>query len=240
MEQYRGETAAVAAARMSELDSDAELVAPIDQRPTRLHIHGLGPRGCRRITKYLLLIDGLGVQKVGRIERQLDMGAYRVAYGAVEEPRSFLEYRQTNAAIQIGRQVHGAPVVSEAYSDRSLLIQSNEIEGMIGNPRQFMRIDDNTGDHRNPGTDCAHAAGRCRVDQIGVVYAGGIDIGIVGLQPQAAPESGQEVKKGLIGDFKTLDPAAILFIDRASDLRSLRCTIVGERAAEIVVREAVR
>src|ERR1700692_3699039 len=109
------------------------------------------------------------------------MGANRVAYRAVEEPRSFLEYRQTDAAIQIGRQVHGAPVVSEAYSDRSLLIQSNEIEGMIGTPRQFMRIDDDAGDDRNPGTDCAHAAGRCRVDQIGVVYPSGLGIRIVRL-----------------------------------------------------------
>src|ERR1700675_4545854 len=155
---------------MSELDADAELVASIDQRPTRIHIHGLGSRGRRRITKYLLLVHGLGVEYVGRIERQLDMGAYRVAYRAVEEPRGLLEYRQTDAAIQIGRKVHGAPVVSEAYSDRSLLIETDEIEGMIGNSLQFMRIDDNAGNDRDPGADCAHAAGRCRVDQIGVVY----------------------------------------------------------------------
>src|SRR5882724_263788 len=58
---------------MSELDADAELVAPIDQRPTRIPIHGLGSRGRRRITKYLLLVRGLGVQQVGPIERQLDM-----------------------------------------------------------------------------------------------------------------------------------------------------------------------
>src|ERR1700722_5752429 len=99
---------------MSVLDANAQLVAPIDQRPTRIHIHGLGSRRCRRITEYLLLIHRLGVQQVGRIERQLDVGAYRVAYRAVEEPRSLLEYRQTDAAIQIGSQVHGAPVVSEA------------------------------------------------------------------------------------------------------------------------------
>src|SRR5580700_5110956 len=129
------------------------------------------------------------------------MGAYRVAYRAVEEPRGLLEYRQTDAAIQIGRQVHGAPVVCEAYTDRSLLIEAYEIEGIVGNPLQFMGIDDHAGDHRHPGTDCAHAAGRCRVDEIGVVYPGGIDVSIVDLQPQAAPESGQEIKEGLVGDF---------------------------------------
>src|SRR6202790_1795964 len=168
---------------MSELDADAELVASIDQRPTRIHIHRLGSWGCRRITKYLLFVDGLGVQQVGRIERQLDRGAHRVAYRAVEEPRSLLEYRQADAAIQIGGKVHGAPVVSEAYSDRSLLIEANEIEGMIGNSLQFMGIDDDAGNDRDPGTDCTHAAGRCRIDQVGVVYPGGIDVSIVGLQP---------------------------------------------------------
>src|ERR1700691_5545736 len=168
------------------------------------------------------------------------MGAYRVAYRAVEEHRGLLEYRQPDAAIQIGRQVHGAPVVSEAYSDRSLLIETNEIEGMVGNPLQSMGIDDNAGDHRNTCTDCTHASGRCRVDEIGVVYPGGVDISIVGLQPQAAPESGQEVKEGLIGDFKTLDSTPIRFVDRTPDLRDLRCTIIGERAAEIVIGETVR
>src|ERR1700722_1357614 len=163
------------------------------------------------------------------------MRAYRVAYRAVKEPRSLLEYRQTDAAIQIRSQVHGAPVVSEAYSDRSLLIETNEIEGMIGNSLQFMGIDDDAGNDRDPGTDCTHAAGRCRIDQVGVVYPGGIDVSIVGLQPQAAPETGQKVEEGLIGDFKTLDPAAILFVDRTADLRSLRCAIIGERAAEIII-----
>src|SRR5882757_6882781 len=110
---------------ISELDADTELVAPIDQRPTRVHIHGLGSWGCRRITKYLLLVHGLGVQQVGRIERQLDMGAYRVAYRAIEEPRSLLKYRQSDAAIQIGREVHGAPVVGEANSNRSFLVEAD-------------------------------------------------------------------------------------------------------------------
>ena len=53
---------------ISELDADAELVAPIDQRPTRIHIHGLGSRGCRRITEYFLLVHGLGVEQVRRVE----------------------------------------------------------------------------------------------------------------------------------------------------------------------------
>src|SRR3984957_13890506 len=156
-----GQTAAAAAARISELDADAQLVASIEQRPTRIHIHRLGAGGCRRVTKYLLLVDGLGVQQVGRIERQLDMGAYGVPYRAVEEPRRFLEYRQTDAAIQIGGKVRGAPVVSEAHSDRSLLIETDEIEGMIGNSFQFMRIDDDAGNDRYTGADRAPASGRC-------------------------------------------------------------------------------
>src|SRR5580704_3928215 len=104
------------------------------------------------------------------------MGAYRVAYRAVEEPRSLLEYRQADAAIQIGRKVHRAPVVSEAYSDRPPLIEADEIVSIVGYPLQLMRIDDHAGNDRDTGADGAHAAGRCRVDQIGIVDPGGIDI----------------------------------------------------------------
>src|ERR1700736_4747756 len=120
--------------RLSELDADTELVAPINPRPARIPENRCGSWGCFGITKYLLLVRGPGIQQVGRIERQLDMGADRVANRTVEEPRILLEHRQTDAAIEIGRFVAGAPVVSEAESDRSLLIQSNEIEGVGGNP----------------------------------------------------------------------------------------------------------
>src|ERR1700746_2123471 len=107
------------------------------------------------------------------------MGAYRVAYRAVEEPRSLLENRQTDAAIEIGGQVTGAPVVSQTNSDRPLLIETDEIKSIAGNPLQLMGIDDNAGNDRDTGADCAHAATRCRVDQIGVVDPRGVDIGIV-------------------------------------------------------------
>src|ERR1700723_771935 len=100
--------------RISELDADTELVAPINPRPTRIHVNRFGPRSCCGITKYLLLVLCPGIQQIGHIERQLDMGVDRVSDRPVEEPRSLLEHRQTDAAIQILRQVHGAPVVSEA------------------------------------------------------------------------------------------------------------------------------
>src|ERR1700680_337757 len=119
--------------RISELDADTELVAPINPRPARIFENRFGSWGCCGITKYLLLVLEPGIQQVGRIERQLDMGADRVADRTVEETRSFLEHRQTYAAIQIGREVIGAPVISQAESDRSLLIESNEIEGIGGN-----------------------------------------------------------------------------------------------------------
>src|ERR1700727_3055511 len=128
------------------------------------------------------------------------MSAYRVAYRAVEKPRILLEDRQTDAAIQIGREVHGAPVVSKAYSDRTFLIEADEIVSIVGNALQSVRIDDNAGNDRDAGADRPHTPGRCRFDKIGVVYSGGIDMSIVGLQPQAAPESRQEVKEGLIGN----------------------------------------
>src|SRR6266404_9174179 len=120
--------------RISELEADTELVAPINPRPARIPENRLGSWGCCGIAKYLLLVHGPGIQQVGRVERQLDMGADRVANRTVEEPRILLEHRQTDAAIQVGRFVTGAPVVSKADSDRSLLIESDEIEGMGGNP----------------------------------------------------------------------------------------------------------
>src|SRR5882757_1621755 len=113
------------------------------------------------------------------------MGADRVADRPVEKPRSFLEHRHTDAAIQVLREVHGAPVVSEADSDWSLLIQSNEIEGIGGNPLQLVRVDDGATNGLIPGTERAHTTGgQCAgVDQIGVLYAVLTDISIVGLHP---------------------------------------------------------
>src|SRR5258708_21859475 len=121
-----------ASIRISELDADTHLVAPINPRPARIPENRFGSWGCCGIAKYLLLVHGPGIQQVGRIERQLDMGADRVANRTVEEPRILLEHRQTDAAIQIGRFVTGAPIVSEPEPDRSLLIEYNELERMAG------------------------------------------------------------------------------------------------------------
>src|ERR1700692_2028455 len=106
------------------------------------------------------------------------MGVDRVADRTVEETRSFLEHRQTDAAIQIVREVIGTPVVSEAESDRSLLIESNEIEGIGGNAGQFVRVDHHTPDGQVSRTERAHAAGvqSAGVNQIGVVYPDLMDI----------------------------------------------------------------
>src|SRR6202051_5064241 len=227
--------------RTSELDADTHLVAAINPGPTRIHENRFGPRGCRGITKYLLLVLCPGVQQIGRIERQLDMGVDRVADRTVEEPRRLLEHRQTDAAIQILREVHGAPVVSEAESDWPLLIQSNEIEGIGGNPFQLVRVDGGTPDGLHPGTERAHTtSGQCAgVDQIGVVYADLIDISVVGLHPQAAQEPGQKVEEGLIGELNTLDLAAILYIDRTQDLHGFRRAVIREGAVEIALTESV-
>src|SRR3984893_540285 len=125
----------------SELDAETGLVTPIRPRPTRILENRSGSRSCFGITKYLLLVHGPGIQQVGHIDRQLDMGAYRVADRTVEEPRSLLEHRQTDAAIQIGREVTGAPVVSEAESDRSLLKGPAKIGGRGGNPVKLWGCD---------------------------------------------------------------------------------------------------
>jgi hypothetical protein len=169
------------------------------------------------------------------------MGVDRVADRPVEETRSLLEHRQTDAAIQILREVHGAPVISEAESDRSLLIQSNEIEGIGGNSFQPVRVDRGTPDGFDPRTERAHTTGaQCAgVDQIGVVYVDLIDISVVGLHPQAAQEPGEKVEEGLIGELSTLDLAAILFIDRTQDLHGFRHAVIREGAVEIGLTESV-
>src|SRR5579863_10042519 len=144
------------------------------------------------------------------------MGADRVANRTVHETGSLLEHRQADAAVYVGGEVHGAPVVSEAESDRSLLIQPNDIEGIGGNPLQFMGVDHDAPDGLVPRTIRAQATRgqSADVDQIGVVYVDLIDIGVVHLHSQTAPEPGQEVKESLIGKLSTLDLTAVLYIDR--------------------------
>src|SRR5882757_5398643 len=83
-EQVHDGAPSLSAHRISELEADAELVTPINPRPPRILENRSGSRGCRRVAKYLLLVHGLGIQQVGRIERQLQMGAYRVTYRTVE------------------------------------------------------------------------------------------------------------------------------------------------------------
>src|SRR5271165_2729720 len=169
------------------------------------------------------------------------MGADRVANRTVEEPRSLLEHRQADAAVQIGGEVHGAPVVGEAESDRSLLIQSNEIEGIGGDPLQFVGVDHDTPNGLVPRTVRAQATGSqsADVNQIGVVYADLIDIGVVRLHAQTAPEPGQEVKESLIGELGTLDLTAILYIDRTQNLRLLRYAVIREGAGELSLVQSV-
>src|SRR5579863_6348813 len=147
------------------------------------------------------------------------MGADRVANRTVHETGSLLEHRQADAAVYVGGEVHGAPVVSEAESDRSLLIQSDDIEGIGGNPRQSVGVDHDTPDGLVPRTVRAQATGgqSADVNQVGIVYVDLVDISVVGLHPQAAPEPGQKVKEGLIGKLSTLDLTAILYIDRAQE-----------------------
>src|ERR1700733_2077933 len=113
------------------------------------------------------------------------MGVDGVADRTVEEPRRLLEHRQADAAVYVGGEVRGAPVVSEAESDRSLLIQSYEIEGVGGNPLQSVGVDHDTPDGLVPRAVRAQAAGgqSADINQVGVVYVDLIDISVVGLHP---------------------------------------------------------
>src|SRR5712691_1396449 len=99
--------------RISEFGADTKLVAPVHPRPPRIPVNRSGARSCRGVAEYLLLIRDPGIQQVGYIERQLQVGAHRVAYRAVEESGGLLEYGQADAAIQILCEITGAPVVSE-------------------------------------------------------------------------------------------------------------------------------
>src|SRR5262249_40363237 len=146
----------------------------------------------------------------------------------VEEPRRLLKYRQADAAVQILGEIARAPVVGETNSNRPLLVKAHDVEGVIGHTLQAMRVDDHTGHHGDTGAHRTDTAARGRIDQIRVVYSGLIDVGVIGLQTQAAQQSRLEVEKGLVAELEPLELAPVLHIDRTLDLRGLRGAIVGE------------
>src|SRR6266702_3351271 len=102
-----------------------------------------------------------------------------------------------------------------------------------------MRIDHDTRNYRQARADCAHPATGSCIDQIRVMNPVLSDVSVIDLHPESVPCAGQKVEEGLIGGFDTCEPAAVLFVDRSEDFRSLGRAIVRKLAAEIVIGQAV-
>src|SRR3569833_370044 len=216
-----------------------ELVAPLNTGPPRIPVERCRTGRRSGVTEYLLLIGGPGIQQVRYVQGELDKGSIRVANRAGEARRGRLKHRQADAAIQILRKILRAPVVSESHPDRSLFVQDYDVEGIVGHSLQAMGVDDDTGHCGYAGADRTDTATRSCIDQIGVVHSGFTDVREVGLQSQAAPQPGQEVKESLISELDTFDVAAVLAIDRTLDLRGFGGAVIGERTAEILEVERV-
>src|SRR5688500_5504033 len=83
---------------------------------------------------------GFGVEQIAPLQAQLDPLVDPEADRPVEEAGRLLPDRKIDAAVDGGDEIFGPPIVREAGRYRTLLVHSDQVEGMLRHALQHTRV----------------------------------------------------------------------------------------------------